>query len=510
MNRAARSSGRHPGKKLSPWRVLIGVGAAIIVLIGTIGVPTYLSQRQPAVAQVAAPQWFGGYFDVTAADISATATSNGDDDTVVLAFIVAASADDCTPSWGGYYDLAEAGSALDLDRRIDGMRRDGAHVAVSFGGALNTELGVACSSTDELARAYESVVDRYAITTIDIDLEGDNLSDSGAGERRATALADLQRLREASGGALDIWVTLPTATDGLTDEGIAAVRQMLAAGVELAGINAMTMDYGTDLGDSSMADASIDALESVHEQLTSLYRDMRIGLPDGGAWTVMGATPMIGQNDVADEVFTLDDAAVLSDFAQQKNLARLSIWSLNRDRTCGPNYPDVTVVSDSCSGVEQGAQTFADILSEGFDGAAPDTAEQTDPPVAMPDDPATSPYPIWSEDAAYSNDVRVVWNGYVYVAKWWVSGGPQPDDPTQTAESTSWVLVGPVMPDDEPFTLPTVPVGTYPEWDDETIYQKGERVMRDGVPFEAGWWTQGAAPEEGITDHDRSPWEVVW
>ena len=111
--------------------------------------------------------------------------------------------------------------------------------------------------------------------------------------------------------------------------------------------------------------------------------------------------------------------------------------------------------------------------------------------------------------AAYSSEVRVVWHGYVYSAKWWVSGGPVPDDPTTSADQTSWVLVGPVMADDVPFALPTAPAGTYPEWSAGAVYQKGARVLFNSTPYEAKWWTQGDLPSDGVTDHDRSPWQLV-
>lgn len=497
---------RHPGKRLSPWRVTFGILIVLGAVASAIGIPWYMAQNAPTTQVTAGPRWFGGYFDVTAAPSSTTPSGT---DTVVLAFVVAAKSDSCTPSWGAAYSLADAGRSLDLDRRIDRMRRDGAHVAVSFGGAQNTELASACTNVDELEKAYSSVIDRYGIATIDLDLEHSNLSDTAAAVRRAEAVAELQRQRRGQGKPLDVWVTLPTATSGLTAEGVEAVRALLAGGVDLAGVNVMTMDYGTDLGRRSMSDVSIAALQAVHDQLTAVYRDARIALPADGAWAVMGATPMIGQNDVTAEVFTLNDAKALSSFAQQKRMARLSMWSLNRDRTCGPNYPDVSVVSDACSGVAQNGTSFAALLSPGFTGT-PDTSTPTRQPVApVPDDPATAPYPIWSPDRAYSAGVRVVWHGYVYAAKWWVHGGPDPDDPRPSADQTAWSLVGPVLPDDQPFALPKAPPGTYPDWDAQQTYAKGARVLFAGTPYQAKWWTQGDVPSEGITDHDRSPWQVV-
>jgi chitinase len=502
---------RHPGKRLSPWRVGAAVATLLAVTAAAITVPLVFDKQASAEAAVAAgPSWFGGYFDVTAAHVSEMPTLSADaPSTVVLAFVVAQSPDSCTPTWGTYHGLDEAAVELDLDRRIARMRQEGADVAVSFGGALNTELAVACSTVDALADAYESVIDRYDIEMIDLDVEAENLTDTVAATRRAQAVAQLQEDRRARGEDLGVWLTLPVATDGLTETGVATVEQMLLAGVELAGVNVMTMDFGTDLEGASMADAAISALTATHDQLTRLYDRHKIDLPREGAWSVLGATPMIGQNDVASEIFTLDDAAELNAFAVANSLERMSMWSLNRDRTCGPNYPNITVVSDACSGVDQGDRTFAEVLSAGFDGTPAPAPETTQPPTVVADDPETSPYPIWSEDVSYSYGVRVVWHGNVYNAKWWTRGGAEPDDPTAAGDATAWTLVGPVLPVDRPFALPTAAPGTYPEWSAEQIYVAGDRVLYQGTPYEAKWWTQREDPSVGITDHDRSPWEPI-
>ncbi len=514
---AGRPSGRHAGKRLSPLRVVVAV-AVVLALVGVaVAVPLVVRGETDGEKAVAGPRWFGGYFDVTSAKVSEVPTDDLDaPSNVVLAFVVAEKADSCVPSWGTYYGLDEAAKELDLDRRIARVRQDGSDVVVSFGGAINTELAVACEKTPDLVDAYRQVIDRYDLSMIDLDIEGETLADDVAGYRRAQAIAELQKQAKNEGTSLAVWLTLPVATNGLPDDGMAAVEQMLDAGVELSGVNVMTMDYGTDLQGKSMADASIDALNATESQLTGLYKKHNVSLPPQGAWSVMGATPMIGQNDVADEVFTMADAATLNSFAISKSLARMSMWSINRDRTCGPNYPEVSVVSNSCSGMKQGDTTFAATLAAGFDNnqaptPSPSSSKTKSPrPTAAPtDNPETSPYPIWSPDTPYSSGVRVVWGGNVYAAKWWVQGGAEPDDPTMQAGETAWTLVGPVLPTDAPWSLPTVPEGTYPDWVATQVYVKGDRVLFDGTPFEAQWWTQGDNPSIGITDRDRSPWELV-
>ncbi len=502
-------SKRFPGRRLSVPR-LIGV---FVVTGGLIFAGLQGLQWVNDSSSVTSKPWLAGYVDVTATPSYAFETpANESGKNVVLSFIVAATADPCQPSWGTYYSMEEADAALDLDRRIARTTQLGGEVVISFGGQLNDELATGCTDPESLKRAYSSVIDRYKITTIDLDIEGANLSDTAAGERRAMTLATLQKERATSETPLAIWVTLPVAPTGLTAEGTDAVAQLLSAGVDLAGVNVMTMDYGGSLpkGDS-MSTASIDALNATHKQLGTLYNRAGIVLGPKALWSKMGATPMIGQNDVAAEIFSLDDARVLNEFATSKQLGRMSLWSLNRDTTCGSNYPDVTRVSDSCSGVDQGAAKFADVLGASFVGVPKTsagivtTSEPTPRPQDLKDDPAKSPYPIWSSNNAYPKGSKIVWHRNVYVAKYWTKGD-LPDNPVLQASETPWELVGPVLPGEKPVPVPTLPPDTYPEWVGAEIYTKGDRVLFNDGAYEAKWWTQGDSPEAEASNPDSTPW----
>ena len=119
---------------------------------------------------------------------------------------------------------------------------------------------------------------------------------------------------------------------GLTDDGLGAVRATLEGGVSLRGVNVMTMDFGSAQGsDPDMLALSTQALESTHGQLSDLYLRLGVQLTSPQVWSRIGATPMIGQNDVDAERFTVDDARGLATFAVDKGLGRVSMWSLNRD-----------------------------------------------------------------------------------------------------------------------------------------------------------------------------------
>ena len=501
-------SSRFEGRRLS-WVRLAAVLTVVAVLIGA-GWIFVRSEQDSAQARAEGEAWFAGYVDVTATPAYAFESATGEGTgSVVLSFIVAADDSSCTPTWGTAYTLDQATVDLDLDRRIERLRGQERDVVVSFGGQANTELGDACESVEELKGAYAQVIDRYSLTTIDLDLEGPALTDAAAIDRRAEAVAALQSERRERGDELAVWLTLPILTTGLTPDGTDTVAAFLAAGVDLAGVNAMTMNLDARSG---MAAASQEALTSLHRQLGVLYDERGEHQGPASLWKKIGATPMIGQNDFPQDSFTLEDARALNSFALENGIARLSMWSLNRDRTCSANYPDTTVVSDSCSGVDQGDETFAQILSAGLKGGPDDSAAartaKDSAETIVEDDPETSPYPVWSEQAAYTAGSKVVWNGNVYIAKWWTEG-EAPDNPVLQDSETPWTLIGPVLEGETPSPAPTIPPGTAPEWDGAAIYQAGALVLFDGTLYQARWWTQGDSPEGAHSNPSASPWRVL-
>ena len=74
----------------------------------------------------------------------------------------------------------------------------------------------------------------------------------------------------------------------------------------------------------------------------------------------VGVTPMIGVNDVKNEIFRVEDATQLVRFAEAKGLGRLSMWSATRDKQCaGGTQKSASAI---CSSVEQGALAFTKAL----------------------------------------------------------------------------------------------------------------------------------------------------
>jgi len=482
--------------------VLVALAAGAVVAIR--------GPFRSGTADAGTDTWFSPYVDVTLTPAYPFGdTRFNPANSAVLGFIVASHADACAASWGGYFTPAQAAESIDLDRRLATLRARGGDAIVSFGGAINTELAVGCTSPTRLAAAYTDIAHRYGATVLDFDIEGTDLADHAAAARRATAVAAAQK---ASTTPLKVWLTLPAATSGLTADGIAQVDAFLAAGVQVAGVNVMTMNFGTLTTTDVMATVIEHAIDATFEQVKASFAKAGTSLSGRALWSHLGATVMIGRNDVRTEVFGLADATQLMAFAKSSGLGRLSLWSLNRDIACGSEV-DSGIAQNSCSGVQQDPMAFSAIFAAHSDGAPTvDTTVPVDPAASragiVTDDPATAPYQIWMSGRSYQNQEKVVWHGNVYQAKWW-NQNAQPDAPAANAWETPWSLVGPVLPTDRPAPTTTIPAGTYAEWKVVTGYPAGSRVEHHGIGYVAKWYSLAQEPGALVTNPWDTPWAVI-
>lgn len=456
--------------------------------------------------------WFAPYVDVTATPrfefekLGKTSANN-----LFLSFIVASAKDNCKPTWGNAYDLDSAKIDLDLDRRIALLREQGGEVGVSFGGQLNSELALVCTDKDKLKSAYESVINQYGVRILDFDIEGEALNNLDSIKRRVEVIKEIQVAYKDKDDNIAVWLTIPVATTGLTDEGINIVNEFLKAGVDLSGINIMTMNYSVGLSEGkTLLDNTKEAITNTHRQLGILYNRNNTYLNERSIYKKLGVTPMIGQNDVFSEVFTLEDAILFNEYVFNLGIPRISMWSINRDVKCGDNYVNVKIVSDSCSGIEQQKFAFSDILSKNYKSSMINNRKfetKVDEKLEgdIVDDPKTSPYPIWNENNVYLQGSKVVWKKNVYQAKWWTKGD-FPDNPVLQSWETPWTLIGPVLPNEKPIELPKLPANYYPKWNGNVSYDEGDRVIFNGVAYVAKWWNQGESPAASNQDPASSPW----
>ncbi|MEU9052906.1 cellulose binding domain-containing protein [Streptomyces sp. NPDC048384] len=304
--------------------------------------PTAKPSETPG-SGTAATAGFAPYIDTSlypAFDMVASAEATGVKD-YNLAFVTDGGG--CTPKWGGVTDLGTDAVAA----QIGDLRAKGGDVRVSFGGAAGSELATTCSSADALAAAYEKVVSAYKLTKVDFDVEGGALPDKAANTRRAQAIAELQ----ADHPDLDVSFTLPVMPEGLTQPGVDLLADAKKNGVQIDTVNIMAMDYGPAYSDD-MGTYAEQAATATQAQVKSV-----LGLSDSAAWKTVAVTPMIGVNDVVTEIFKVDDATQLVNFAKSKGLGWLSMWSATRDKQCaGGEKP---AADATCSSILQEKFAFS-------------------------------------------------------------------------------------------------------------------------------------------------------
>jgi chitodextrinase len=232
----------------------------------------------------------------------------------------------CQATWFNAFTMSQGFAAAD----IANLRGIGGDVKPSFGGASGTELAQSCTTVGALTAQYQSVIDAYNLTQIDFDIEGAAVADAASVDRRSQAIAALQATARSRGRTLAVTLTLPVLPSGLTADGVAVVRSAVNRGVTLGTVNVMAMDYGDVAAPNPsgrMGAFAIQSARSLHDQLVPLLP----GRTDAQLWNLVGVTPMLGQNDLASEVFTQSDMRQLLTFAQQQHLGELAFWDITRD-----------------------------------------------------------------------------------------------------------------------------------------------------------------------------------
>jgi hypothetical protein len=212
---------------------------------------------------------------------------------------------------------------------------------ISTGGAAGA---FTCSSANGL-RAF---INRYAssrLIGLDFDIE------AGQSAAAINSLVDQVAAVQADYPGLRFSFTVATlgSDDGqvlsrpygdLNVTGYTVLQAIQRAKLQRYAVNLMTMDYGTPSpsvcvvanGLCDMGRTAIQAARNLHD---------KFGIP----FANIELTPMIGRNDVVDEVFTRKNADVMIDWAKANGLAGVHFWSFDRDTPCRLPYASPTCSS---------------------------------------------------------------------------------------------------------------------------------------------------------------------
>ncbi|RRO15606.1 chitinase [Saccharopolyspora rhizosphaerae] len=325
---------------MSKIRTSLLAGAAVLGTLA-LGAAPALSAEEPSAAPspvAASPYLYNGWGSPPAPADVMNATGIKD---FTLAFIN--SDGGCNPAWDGQRPLDGQDKAT-----IEAIRGAGGDVIPSIGGYSGTKLGEVCGDAQQLAAAYQELIDAYGLKAIDVDIEATEFENQASRDKVVEAL---KITKEANPGLLTV-VTFPTTTTGPNENGKAMIAKAAEIGANIDVWTQMPFDFNG----SDMAADTIAATEGLKEALKA-----GLGYDDADAYAHAGISSMNGTTDVEGEL--VDQAAFqeMADYAKENGLGRFTFWSVNRDRPCSGG------AQDSCSGIDQQDWDFTKIVA-GFQG----------------------------------------------------------------------------------------------------------------------------------------------
>lgn len=200
---------------------------------------------------------------------------------------------------------------------------------------------------------------------LDFDIEGNQISTA-----QIDSLVSTVAYAKTKYPSLRISFTLQTLADSsgegasLNAEGTEVIGAAKADGLTDFYVNLMTMDY-TGKGQASpyvcvvrngVCEMGLSAIQAA-KNFSAHY-----AIP----LSRVELTPLIGNNDTPDEIFTLDDATTVANYVKQNGLAGLHYWSLDRDTPAGKGQTCSSGTSVDCNTVSTSPFQFSNIFAGVF------------------------------------------------------------------------------------------------------------------------------------------------
>ena len=140
----------------------------------------------------------------------------------------------------------------------------------------------------------------------------------------------------------------------LNAHGAAVMKAIAGVGLKNYFINLMVMNFGEAKPENCVVEGTQCAMAASAIAVTRNFaKEYKVPLQR------IELTPMIGVNDMVDNIFTLSDARKLASYVHSNNLGGLHFWSLNRDGMCPPGPLVVSPTCHSLPGVDSLAFTNA-------------------------------------------------------------------------------------------------------------------------------------------------------
>ncbi len=228
-----------------------------------------------------------------------------------------------------------------VDANLKALERAGIDYVISTGGAEGI---FSCDNP----QGMEQFIARYRsrhLLGVDFDIEAD--------QSEPVIASLMEQVHGAMHRHPDLRFSFTLATLSSTEDGQASLNRhgdsvmkaITRAGLENYFVNLMVMNYGEAKPDNCVVEADRCNMAASAIQVVQNF-SREYGVP----MRRIEVTPMIGVNNVVENVFTLGDARALARFVSSNGLGGLHYWSLNRDQPCAQNSFAVSPTCNSLVG----------------------------------------------------------------------------------------------------------------------------------------------------------------
>jgi hypothetical protein len=347
----------------------LATGATALLTLGvtSAGASASPSTGHNPISRPLPYQVFAPYYEMydTSTDLAALSQQSGARD-LTLAFLETDASGSCSAYWDG--DTTQPIAASSYGSDIAAIQAHGGNVIPSFGGytadTTNTDIADSCTSVPAIAAVYESLITTYHVPRIDLDVEGDSVTNTAGINRRNEAIAMTEAWAAAHHEHIQFSYTLPTFPTGLPAAELGVLQNAVADGARISTVNLLTFDYFFGTEQDMVADTE-GAAAGLVGQLQSLYPRATTRQ----LWHMVGVTEMPGIDDFGpDETFSTADAATILHWAQHQGIGLISFWALQRDNGSCVG----TKGAGACSGVAQPTWYFSHVFEHftSFEGFA--------------------------------------------------------------------------------------------------------------------------------------------
>lgn len=214
---------------------------------------------------------------------------------------------------------------------VQQLQSKGIPVIISMGGSAGTFPGTNDGTYAVFYKYLEQIITIYPGVGLCFDIEGsDPLGLPGNETLQKTFAQAAVAIQKKYNTPMIL--TIPILPSGLNAGTKALITAAQQVGLNFY-INIMAMDYGANADGKDetgkvlpMSQLAIQAAKNTANFLQTLYPN------ESAEWCLqhVQVTPMIGYNDQTQEIFTLNDAQILTKWARENDV-QLCMWSLTRD-----------------------------------------------------------------------------------------------------------------------------------------------------------------------------------